>query len=161
MEEGQAIAIQNKFNEVRGKMARAAESFEKRNRVTTTTIILMLSVAGFYDLLQFGLDFIPFVGWILSSFVGIFSWLTFYTWTSIKGWGFADTLKKLLAQLLMFLGILPILNFGPEITMGVLLTILVVKSEDFVYNVTKGNIDAEIVKQGIEFFNVFRDVYNV
>ncbi|GEM_PF-2548805 len=150
--------IQRKITEVRSKIVEASDRFEKRNRVTTTTIILMLSVAGFYDLLQFGLDWIPVLGWILSSFVGIYAWLTFYVWTSIKGWGFTDTVKKWGVYGLQVLGVLPLLNFGPEITMGVFLTLLIVKSDDFIYNQTKGQVDVENIKQGLQFFNLLRDV---
>ncbi len=157
MEENYSPVIE-RAQKVRAQMAESVARFERRNRVTITTVILMLSVAGFYDLLQFILDWIPFVGWILSFFVGIFAWLTFYTWTSIKGWGFSDTAKKWIVWLLQGLSIIPVLNFGPEIMAGVLLTILIVKSDDFVYNRTKGRVDAEIIKEGIAFFNLFREV---
>ena len=122
----------------------------------------MLVVAGFYDLLQFGANFIPFVGWILSSFVGVWSWLTFYTWTSYLGWGYADSIRKWIVKaVLPALGVLPIANWGPEIIVGVFLSIAIVKSDDFIYNKTKGRVDANVIKEGMKFFNVFRDVYKV
>ena len=156
------LPLQKKFNDVKQKVDEAVKNFERRNRVSTTTVILMLSVAGFYDLLQLGLNFIPFIGWIFSGLVGIWSWLTFYVWTSIKGWGFADTLKKWVVSFgLPFLGIVPIANWGPEITIGVFLSIAIVKSDDYLYNKTKGRIDAETIKEGLSFLNVFRNVYNV
>lgn len=171
--EQRELVIQ-KLEEVRKKVRESEENFERRNRVTGTTIFLMLSVAGFYDLLQFGLNFIPILGSTLSIMVGIFSWLTFYTWTSIKGWGFSDTIKKAgvslfqnkdflkwIAKFCPILGVIPIFNWGPEIMGGVFLTILIVKSDDFVYNKTKGKVDSEIIKEGLQFFNVFRNVYNV
>lgn len=153
--------VMDQAQKVRSHMAESAAHFERRNRVTTTTIVLMLSVAAFYDLLQIGFNFIPFIGWIFASLVGIYAWLTFYVWTSIKGWGFADTLKKWGVQLLYAFELISIFDDLPAITFGVFLTLLIVKSEDYVYNKTKGKVDEEVIKQGIEFFNLFRDVYHV
>ena len=152
-------AIKQKFQEVTKKVAESASRFETRNRVTKTTIVLMLSVAGLYDLLEFLLDLIPFVGWILASFVGVYAWLTFYVWTSIKGWGKTDTIKKWIVQYgLPALGIIPIADIGPELLVSVFLTIAIVKSDDFIYNKTKGRLDIENIRQGLAFFNIFRDV---
>ncbi len=155
-------SAQQQLNKVRQKIQNSAEHFERRNRVSEITIILMLAVASFYDGAQFLLNYIPFVGTAFASFVGIWAWLTFYTWTSIKGWGSTDTLKKwIVTYAIPFIGIAPIANWGPEITIGVFLSIAIVKSDDFVYNKTKGRVDGEIIKEGLKFFNVFRDVYNV
>lgn len=157
-----AAIVQKGFNRIRKSVNESASRFEKRNRVTETTVILMLAVAGLYDLMQFGLNFIPVIGWILASLVGVWSWLTFYTWTSIKGWGSADTLKKWVVKYgLPILGIAPIGNWGPEITIGVFFTIAIVKSDDFIYNKTQGKMDSAIIKQGIQYFNLFRDTNNV
>src|SRR3989338_2693099 len=127
--------------EIKRKVNEANSRFEKRNRVTTITIVLMVSVSLFYDLIEAGLDLIPFVGWILSGFVGIFAWLTFYTWTSIKGWGMSDTVKKfLVSKVLPFIGIIPVINIVPEITTGVILTLIFIRAEDTLYNKTKGRV---------------------
>ena len=65
--------LQNKLGQIGRQMAESAARFEKRNRCTNTTVFLMLSVALFYDLLQFGLDWIPFIGWIKIIFVDLIS----------------------------------------------------------------------------------------
>lgn len=135
-------------------MAESAARFERRNRVTKMTIILMVSVALFYDLVQFGLDLIPLIGWVLSSFVGIASWITFYIWTSIKGWGMSDTIKKwFVSKVLPAIGCLGLMNIGPEITAGVIFTILIIKSEDTLYNKTKGRVDFQTLEEGAKFLN--------
>lgn len=144
--------------EIKKKVGQTIEKFETRNRVSNTDIFLMLSVAGFFDLGQFALDWVPLFGWILSGLVGIFSWLTFYTWTSVKGWGFTDTLKKWLVYFLQALSVVPVFNAGLEIMAGTLLTILIVKSDDFIYNKTQGRVDLENIKQGMAFFKLFRNV---
>jgi len=151
--------IQDKFNKIGKKVNESVARFEKRNRVTTTTIILMLGVAISYYLIQFVLNLIPFIGWIFSSFIGIYSWLTFYTWTSIKGWGMSDSIKKfIVSKILPAIGCVGLFNFGPEITLGVVFTLLIVKSEDFIYNTTKGRMDKEVIKEGVAFFNLFRKI---
>lgn len=154
--------ILNQAKKIKSRINESASRFERRNRVTTITMVLMLSLAGFYDLLQFTWNFVPFIGWIISSYIGICAWLTFYMWTTIKGWGMSDTVKKfIVSKILPAIGCIGILNIGPEITAGVVFTILFIKSEDFVYNKSKGKIDEQTIKEGLKFFNVFRDVYNV
>lgn len=151
--------IQRQFNKIRNRVEESATNFEQRNRVTITTILLMVLTAIFYDVVEAGLDFIPFLGWILSGFVGIFAWLTFYVWTSIEGWGMSDTVKKfVVSRAIPLIGVIPIFNALPEITLSVIFSILIVKSDDFIYNRTKGRVDIETVKQGLQFFNLFRDV---
>ncbi|MFC1801845.1 hypothetical protein ACFLY7_00160 [Patescibacteria group bacterium] len=54
-------------------------------RITKTTRNMMMTVAFLFDSIQAGLDFIPIVGWILSSFVGIIGFLTILFWMKTKG----------------------------------------------------------------------------
>lgn len=162
---------------VKKMMDESAARFERRNRVTFTTIFLMLSVAGLFDLAQAGIEiYVPFVGLILSFILGIYSWLTFYVWTSIKGWNMGDTVIKGVVSwvaksekvmkfcakyLFPFVALVPIVNALPETFFGVLFTILIIKSEDFIYNKTKGNIDENVIVEGAQFFNLLRNVYEV
>jgi len=150
-------SIHTRYKDVREKMSEAAARFERRNRVTQSTVILMLMTAGFYDLLQFLFDLIPLIGWLLSSGVGIASWITFYIWTSCKGWGMSDTVKKFIAsKVLPAIGCVGLLNIGPEITAGVIFTLLIIKSEDTLYNKTKGNVDFQILQEGAGFLNYLK-----
>ena len=120
------------------------KKFEKRNRAHTTTFVLMLSVAIFFDTLQAIFLLIPFLGWIFSSLISIFAWLTFYVWTSIKGWGLSDTLKQIIVNwALPFIEIIPILNTLPTWTLKVVLSYSFLKAEDTLYNVSGGKADAE------------------
>ena len=122
----------------------AQKRAEKRNRVTASTTYLMVGTALFFDALQFILNFIPFVGWILSFIVGIFAWLTFYTWTSIKGWGWSDTLKKIAINWgIPLFEIFPVLNDLPLWTVRVAIQISIIKAEDALYNRTQGKIDIQ------------------
>ena len=56
---------------------------EEKKGLNNTTIVLMVAVALFYDVLQWFLAFI-FMGWL----VGIFAGLTFYVWFKIRGMSF-------------------------------------------------------------------------
>lgn len=56
---------------------------EEKKGLNNTTIVLMVSVALFYDALQWLLGWI-FMGWLVS----IFAWLTFYVWFKTRGMSF-------------------------------------------------------------------------
>jgi len=56
---------------------------EEKKGLNNTTIVLMICVALFYDVLQWLLGWI-FMGWLVSIFAG----LTFYTWFKIRGMSF-------------------------------------------------------------------------
>ena len=120
------------------------KKFEKRNRAHPTTFVLMLCVAIFFDVLQAVFLLIPLLGWIFSSVISIFAWLTFYVWTSIKGWGLSDTLKQIIVNWAFpLIEIVPILNTLPTWTLKVVLSYSFLKAEDTLYNVSGGKADAE------------------
>ena len=64
---------------------------DKEKGVKTHTIVFMVVVAVFFDVLQFLLGFV-YMGWV----VGIFAGLTFYVWFKIHGISFMKP-KRLLA----------------------------------------------------------------
>src|SRR5438128_1618489 len=88
------VKLVGQANKIRRRMMDSAERFESRNRVTLTTIFLMVGVGLMYDVLQALINFIPYIGWVLSSVLGGYAWLTFYMWTSVKGWRKTDTMAK-------------------------------------------------------------------
>jgi hypothetical protein len=127
--------------------------FQKRNQLEGGSIFLMIGVAMFFDAIQIGLTFIPFIGWILSSLLNIFAWLTFYVWTSIKGWGLADTAKSTLIKwakkskwLVPLIEIFPIVNAVPAWTFSALLQLAILKADDAAYNASRGRIDMKVVQ---------------
>ena len=74
------------------------KKFEKRNRVHFKDYFLMIFTSLIFDSIQALFSTIPILGWALSSLVSLFAWLTFYVWTSIKGWGLSDTVKQMAVQ---------------------------------------------------------------
>lgn len=144
-----ALSISDYFRrknqeKLQADVSKIEKKIEKRNRAHTSTFILMLSVAIIFDIVQGGLVAIPFVGWILSSLISIFAWLTFYVWTSIKGWGLSDTVKQaIVTWAIPFVEIIPILNVLPAWTLKVVLSYSFLKAEDALYNATDGKADIE------------------
>lgn len=95
----------------------------------------MIVVALFFDVIQFGADlmtFIPFVGfilgWVVSSGVSLFAWLTFFLWLRLSGTKF-DT--KIVATTIgaFFIELIPVLNALPAWTLSIVLIILMQKSK--------------------------------
>ncbi|MEK7584919.1 MAG: hypothetical protein AAB455_00130 [Patescibacteria group bacterium] len=127
------------------------QEFEKRNRVEFSSAFLMVSAAVIFDLVQVFLVSIVYVGWIASFFFSIFVWLTFYLWTSIKGWGLSDTVKQaFIMWVLPPMEELPIFNALPIWTLRVVLQISWLKAEDTLYNKTHGRVDAEKLIKRLE-----------
>ena len=121
---------------------------EKRKRVDAISAGLMVLTALIYDGIQFALDFIPIVGWILSSLVGVFAWLTFFTWTSIKGWKISSVQNQFVNDIVLpFIDLIPIINALPMQTIKIVRLILLIKAEDTLFNATHGKLDIEKVSQ--------------
>ena len=117
---------------------------DKRNRADKGTFLQMLGVAIFFDALQGFFLPVPIIGWIFASLIGLFAWLTFYLWSSLKGWGLSDTLKQIMLNWgLPIIEIIPILNALPTWTLKVVLTYSFLKAEDVLYNASSGRVDAE------------------
>ena len=118
--------------------------FEKRNRLDFTTVLLMLGTALLFDTIQAEISIIPFIGWILSSMLSGMAWLTFYMWTSLKGWGLSDTVKKVIVMwALPAIEFIPLVNVLPAWTLSVSLQLAFLKAEDTAYNLSRGKIDIE------------------
>ena len=85
----------------------------KEKGLKSTTVVLMIAVALFFDALQALLTFI-FMGWL----AGIFAGLTFYLWFKIHGISFMKP-KRLMAfggasliEIIPFLSALPAWTFA-------------------------------------------------
>lgn len=125
------------------------ESVKKR-RISSIQAIFMLAVAGVFDLIQFLISFIPYVGWIISVFLSIFVWLTFYMWFKLNGISFLDKGARL--AITFFLGaiieVIPIINILPGWTLSVVLMLLIIRAEDVIFNKTGKNIEIQkIIKK--------------
>jgi len=139
---------QRRLAKLQSEAEDASTRVEKRNRVKTHDYILMIGTALLFDAIQALLLMIPFLGWGMSLLVGIFAWLTFYLWTSIKGWGLSDTIKQFIVQYLIpFIELIPIINVLPTWTLRVILQLSFLKAEDVVYNTSNGKVDIEKISR--------------
>lgn len=140
------------------KLARSSQEiekkFERRNRVHIKDVILMVMTAVFYDTLQAIFGWIPYVGWIMAGLIGMYAWLTFWIWTSMKGWGVSDTVKQVIFSpqntkkfivkwLMPLIELVPIINIVPIWTARTIIQLAFLKAEDALYNSTGGKVDAE------------------
>jgi hypothetical protein len=64
-------------------------------RIDRATGITMIVVAVVFDTAQFFMTFIPFIGWILSSFISIFATFTFGIWCSHLKMSLLDSKRAL------------------------------------------------------------------
>lgn len=96
-----------------------------KQKIPSSTAILMIGLALFFDGLQFFLNLIPFVGNALSSiFVVPFAWLSFYVWFKIRGVDFVSPKRSLTLFGAGFLELIPILNVLPAWTLAVVALII-------------------------------------
>lgn len=137
-----------------------------RQRISKITGILMITVAMIFDLIQFGLTFIPFVGWLLSACLTFIAYVIFWTWNNRLGISFSGTMKKaltagnqaMLKWAVVLLEVIPGLDgLIPGITVNTVSTILLVRAEDAVYNATHGKIDTKKITTLAEKYNPKRN----
>jgi hypothetical protein len=117
---------------------------EKRKRIGNTQGALMVGVAATIDGVQFLLNFIPILGWILTSLISIFAWLTFFVWFMFNDVSYlkgkAVVLKVALIFCVPIVEVISILNDLPAWTAYIIIMLLIVKAEDVLYNKTEKSI---------------------
>lgn len=84
-----------------------------------STIIFMMTVAIFFDVMQWLLAFI-LMDWLVS----IFAYLTFFLWFKIKGISFMKPRRLLVAGTSFILEIIPFVAALPALTGAVVITAL-------------------------------------
>ena len=117
----------------------------ERREITKITMGLMVGVALFYDVIQAGLDLLPFVGWILSPLVSIPAFLTFYIWFKIYGRNFMTPKRALAMGAGVIIEMIPILNILPGWTIAVLFLIGIEKAEKIASIVPGGGVATGLI----------------
>lgn len=82
----------------------------------------MIGVAIFFDGLQAAIQTIPILGQILSGFVAIFAFLTFWLWFKLHGVKLATGKRAASMGLGFIFELIPFLNILPAWTLAVTLT---------------------------------------
>lgn len=115
---------------------------EQENQLSKITIGLMMVVALFYDLVQFGVNFIPAIGQIASALVAILAFCHFFLWFKMHGVSFVG-IKKILTMGAGFLiELIPVLNMLPGWMVAVAGTIVLsrVPAAQMVAQAASGNV---------------------
>lgn len=113
------------------------------NQLKDTTATLMIGTALFFDVLMGLINFIPFLGQILSSMVGIFAGLTFWLWFRMSGIKF--TFKKSATLGAGFaISLIPVLNMLPALTFAVTRVVLDSKMKKAVASSGAGRVAGHI-----------------
>ena len=109
---------------------------EKRDRIPNHTAALMVALAFVYDPIQGSFIVAPIAGWLLGSVISLFSFLHYYLWFKFQEVELSDSVKKWATFFfLRALDMIPL--FGqifPGIVLSTILTIIMVKAEDALYN---------------------------
>lgn len=100
------------------------------NRIDTGTGAMMIAVALLFDTMNAGINLIPFLGQVLSVLISIFAYCTFAFWFMKRGVGFANPKRAITFFGSGLIEAIPVLNILPGITIGVVLTVLMVQFED-------------------------------
>ena len=98
----------------------------------------MIVVAIFFDVLQFGVNFIIGPGQIGAPLMEIFAQLTFWLWFKLNGISY--TSSKRLASVAggMLVGVIPFVDMLPELTIEIIIILSTITIEDAVANKVPG-----------------------
>jgi hypothetical protein len=112
-----------------------------KSDISKTTEIFMFVIAGFFDLLQFGVNFIPAVGQFISILITIFGWLTFFLWFQFHSISIFNG-RNLFFGLLEFI---PIVNDLPMFLALVFRTLAAHKEAQIIQSIPGGQIASTVI----------------
>lgn len=119
------------------------ENNQKQKGLKSHTIVFMIVVALFFDVLQWFLTFV-FMGWLAS----IFAFLTFYVWFKLYGISFMTPKRAMAMGAGFIIELIPILNILPGWTVVVIYLTLEEKARNVVSKVPGGQIVANAIPGG-------------
>ncbi len=113
-------------------------------KISKTTIILMIIVALFFDLIQFILSLMV-IGFVVNWSISVFAWLTFFLWFKIKGVSFANPKRagSLLGGFLIEL--IPLVDMLPAWTGAIILVILSLRVKQVAEKTPGGNFTTKTI----------------
>ena len=98
------------------------ENEPRPQRINNITAGFMIAVAIVFDLISI----IPFI----NILVDIVAWLVFGFWFALLGVGFINPRRFAVMATSFIVGAIPVVSTLPELTVAIIVTILMVKSED-------------------------------
>jgi hypothetical protein len=124
----------------------------KKQRISNSTMTVMVIIAFLFDLLEIALLLIWGIGLVLNRLVVFIKWWIFWFWFGAKDVPFAKLDSKKSVQRLaimaitVLIGIIPGLGALPEFTVGIIALCLLVKAEDKI-GVSTNQIDSVVNKE--------------
>ena len=115
-----------------------------------TTAALMISVALFFDTIQFLLEFIPILGQILSSLIALVAFGTFYLWFKMHGLNFATPKRAGILGGGFIIELIPFLNALPTWTLAITLLAIDSKVKKAVSTAEGGEVVGHIGPKGVD-----------
>lgn len=133
--------LQNESIEPRMTLEKPPE----RHRIGKIQATCMIVVALLFDGLQVILTPL-LIGLLVNWIFSFIAWILFYIWMRLNDVGFLDTgVKKIITVLVSILiEIPPGINAFFGITFGIIILLVIVNSEDALYNKTHGKVDIRI-----------------
>ena len=101
-----------------------------RNRIGTFSNISLKTLAVFFDILSFFLNFaFPIVGGLIAAALNIIVMIIMFVWFKVCGVKFSD---RILARIWIMIvtKVFPIVNMAPTLSLSVWTTIRIVRKED-------------------------------
>lgn len=123
--------------------------------ITTTTWMLMIGVALFFDTSEALISLVPILGEILSVLLDIFVFATFWLWFKIKGEKYSRS--TMIGGFII--GLVPIINILPEATLTIVLLYFSAKAKKAANVVPGGNAFLKTgLKQKGQFENKVEEI---
>lgn len=88
------------------------DNLEANTKIGTGTWMILIGLALFFDVLEAAVGWIPAVGQILSTFIDMFAFATFWLIFQLNG----ETYSKKTILVGFLIGFIPIINMLPECT---------------------------------------------
>ncbi|MEI6843280.1 MAG: hypothetical protein WCK48_02125 [bacterium] len=108
------------------------EKEEKKDEISFVQTVFMVTVAIIFDVVQALIELIPILGQIISIFIDIAAFFTFYLWFKMNGMNFSDPKKAGIMGGGFLIELIPILNALPAWTLAVVLLIGTTKAKELV-----------------------------
>jgi len=119
----------------------------EQKEISNTTLALMISVAIFFDVLQFIIGLVPIAGQYISVMVTIIALPTFYLWFKIYGRSFMSPKKVMALGCGTIIELIPILNILPGWTVAVIFLVGIERAEKAAIKILgKGSVGASIIQ---------------
>src|SRR3989338_7369190 len=118
---------------------------QEEKEIKTVTSVFMIIVALLFDGVQALINLIPVVGQVLSFFISVLSFLTFYVWFKMNGVTFAKPKRVLKFGGSFFVELIPILNILPALSLAVFMMISETKMKKVLAQVPGGDKVTSVV----------------